>query len=94
MTAQTNLAAALIAALDDDALDALASLLASRLTTPEAADGWMDARVAAAYLGLPSVDQLHKLTAARRVAFSQERPGAKCYFRARDLDAYRERHLR
>jgi hypothetical protein len=51
-------------------------------------------RDAAEYLGLPSVDQLHKITAARLVPFSQEKAGARLYFRRADLDAYRERHLR
>lgn len=91
--AQADLARALVASLDDAALDHLAALLAPRLPRSEEAGGWFDARAAADYLGLPSVDQLHKLTAARAVAFSQERPGAKCYFRREDLDTYREAHL-
>lgn len=89
-----DLSRALVASLDGAALDHLAALLAPRLRTEPSPDGWLDARAAAEHLGLPSVDQLHKLTAARVLPFSQERPGAKCYFRRADLDAYREAHLR
>jgi len=52
------------------------------------ADGWLDSKQAAEHLGV-SVDALHRLTAARRVAFSQSAPGGPCYFRRADLDAYR-----
>jgi len=94
-----DLARAIVESLDDRALDRLACLLSPRLAgitdgqTLASANGWLDARAAAEYLGLPSADQLHKLTAARTIPFSQERPGAKCYFRRGDLDAYRKRHL-
>lgn len=94
MTPQQQLAASLVAALDDQALQELARLLTPYLPREEPASGWLDARAAAAYLGLPSVDQVHKLTAARALPFSQEQAGAKCYFRRADLDAYREQHLR
>ena len=74
--------------------ETLAVALAPHLPTPEQDGGWLDTRDAAAYLGLPSVDQLHKLTSERRLPFSQERPGSKCYFRRADLDAHRDRYLR
>jgi hypothetical protein len=57
-----------------------------------AEDRWMDSRDAAVYLGA-SVDALHRLTAARQLAFSQTVPGAPCYFRRGDLDAYRLRFM-
>ena len=44
---------------------------------------------AADYFGFESVDPLHKLTAARRIEFSQEGPGAKTWFRRSALDDYR-----
>lgn len=87
------LAAALIAGLDDQALDALAERLAPRLAgrLAEASeeDRWLDSSQAVAYLGLRSVHALHKLTSARVIPFSQDRPNARCYFKRSDLDAWR-----
>lgn len=98
MSPNAQLAHLLVSALEGEeaALDRLAELLATRIsvTVPEAPGvEWLETRPAAEYLGLPSPHQLHKLTAARALPFSQERPGAKCYFRRSDLDAYRERHM-
>lgn len=92
----TSLARALLAELDDPALDELAALLAPRLqriVAPAAEDGWLDSRAAAAYLGL-SKPALHRLTSERRVPFSQDTPGARCYFRRSDLDAWRAKSAR
>ena len=50
-------------------------------------DRWMTTREAASYVGR-SVDAIHKLTAARKVPFSQDGPGGKCWFRKSDLDAW------
>lgn len=96
MSANGDLARALVAALDDAALDELAQLLAPRLAgrlevvepqTP--ARGWLDAKAAAEYVGL-TPNALHKLTAARRIPFEQPAGrGGKCWFRAADLDAWR-----
>lgn len=94
------LAAALLAELrtDPDALRELAAALAPFVPAaypPPAEDAWLDARAASEYLGLPlsgpaqRPSALHKLTAARAIAFEQETPGGKCWFRRRDLDAYR-----
>ena len=87
-----GLAAALVAELDDAALDALAEKLAPRLLgrlAPSAGpDGWLDAKSAAAYLSI-SVHALHKLTAARVVPFEQEGPGCKLWFKPSELDAWR-----
>ena len=93
MTRSPDLAAALVASLDDPALDALADLLApkleARLKPAQAGeDGWLDAKRAAAYLGL-SVNALHKLTAERAIPFEQEGPGCKVWFKRSELDAWR-----
>jgi excisionase family DNA binding protein len=89
----SDLAAALLEALDDDALDRLAERLAPRLagslaagTGPEP-DRWLTTREAAGYIGR-SITALHKSTAARAIPFSQDGPGARCYFRRSDLDAW------
>jgi excisionase family DNA binding protein len=85
-----TLAAALLAQLDDDALAELAARLAPFLPRSGAADEdrWFSTRQAAEYLGI-SANALHKLTAARAIPFEQERPGAKCWFRRSELDAWR-----
>jgi excisionase family DNA binding protein len=87
----SQLAAALIAQLDDDALAELAARLAPFLPQPETADGdrWLNTRQAAEYLGI-SPNALHKLTAARTIPFQQDRPGAKCWFRQSELDGWRQ----
>lgn len=90
MSAQ--LAQALLDSLDDQALDSLADLLAPRLearraTPTPAEDRWMTTAEAAAHIGRTPT-ALHKLTAARAIPFSQEGPGARCYFRRSDLDAW------
>lgn len=87
----SSLAAALLAELDDQALDELADALWPRLRArlePQA-DRWLTTAEAAEHLGI-SIDALHRLTAARAIPFSQERPGAKCYFRQLELDSWRE----
>ena len=90
----TQLATALIAQLDDDALAELAARLVPFLPRPEPAGGdrWLNTRQAAEYLGI-SPNALHKLTAARAIPFEQERPRAKCWFRRSELDAWRRRGL-
>jgi hypothetical protein len=76
---------------DPAALAELAEALAPHLreTTPEP-DRWMDAK--AAHPGLPSVNALHKLTAARLIPFEQEVSGGKCWFKKSELDAWRHRN--
>ncbi len=87
-----DLAGAIVASLDDQALDALADLLApkleQRLKPVVIEDGWLDAKRAAAYVGL-SVTALHKLTAERAIPFEQEGPGCKCWFKRSELDEWR-----
>lgn len=73
-------------------LDLLADAVAGRVAAQladrrEARDGWMDSGDAARYIGR-SISSLHKLTAARRIPFSQDGPGAKCFFRRSDLDQW------
>jgi hypothetical protein len=97
MTPDQLLAAAVLGTLEDpDTARRVAELLAPHLPAPPATDagGYLDSKAAAAYLGLPSVQQLHKLTAARAIAFHQDGEGAKCYFSRADLDAYRAQHRR
>ncbi len=53
-------------------------------------DGWIDAKTAAHYLGLPP-STVHKLTASRSIPFSQDCPGGKLYFKRSELDRWRER---
>lgn len=70
----------------DHLADAVASRVAVRLNERrETTGGWMDSPEAARYIGR-SISSLHKLTAARRIPFSQDGPGAKCFFRRSDLD--------
>ena len=90
----SDLAAALLDALDADALDRLAERLAPRLTnhltaavTAPECDRWLTTREAATHIGR-STTALHKLTAARGIPFSQDGPGARCYFRRSALDAW------
>jgi hypothetical protein len=88
-----NLAAAVVDALDDDALDVLAAKLAPRLVghLPETApaDGWIDSQQAAIYLGI-TMSSLWKRMAERSIPFSQDGPGCKTWFRRSQLDAWRE----
>jgi excisionase family DNA binding protein len=89
-----NLAAAVVDALDDDALDVLAAKLAPRLVghlpeTAPAEDRWMTSREAASYLGT-TLSTMWKLTAAREIPFSQDGPGCRCWFKRSHLDQWRE----
>jgi hypothetical protein len=89
----TRLIDVVFAELDDDALDQLAAMLAPRLnsrltSTAPPVDSWLDSTQAAAYLAI-SRTALHKQTAARAIPFEQDRPGAKCWFKRSELDAWR-----
>jgi hypothetical protein len=92
MIRSPDLAEAIVGSLDDAALDALADLLAPKLERrlkPAAADdGWLDAKRAAAYIGL-SMNALHKLTAERAIPFEQDGPGCKTWFKRSELDEWR-----
>jgi excisionase family DNA binding protein len=87
----TDLARALVDALDDDALEALAVRLGPRLAEllgSQREDRWLCTREAAEYLGL-GLGSLHKLTARRDVPFAQDSRGGKCWFLKSELDAWR-----
>lgn len=96
MSGAPNPLVALVEALDDDTLDALAKRLAPRLrglAADREPDRYMSTAEAARYLGM-STHALHRLTAARTIPFAQERPGARCYFRRSTLDEWREQQAR
>lgn len=77
----------------DELLGRLADLVAVRLTEragtsfPET-DEWMDARGAAAYLGMHR-DTLRKLAAQRAIPVHQDGPRCKLHFRRDELDGWR-----
>jgi hypothetical protein len=96
MSGDPHLAFAFVEALDDAALSRLAErigpYISDQLTTrlpPTDSDRWLDARQAAAHLGL-SVAALHKLTAARAIPFEQDGPGCRLWFRRTELDRWRQ----
>lgn len=85
------LARALLAELDDDALDALAEALAPRLAAHLAAteaDGWLNTEEAASYLACPR-GRIHDLVQLGKL--EPRRDGRRLLFRRSDLDAYLER---
>ena len=85
----STLARALLDQLGPEDLAELAQRLAPYLQAPAASeDGWMNAKQTADYLGI-SIHALHRLTSERRIPFTQERPGARCYFRRAELDEWR-----
>jgi excisionase family DNA binding protein len=85
----SGLAQALLAELGPDDLAELARRLAPFLPQPATTgDGWLTTAQAAEHLGV-SVHALHRLTAARTIPFHQDGPGARCYFKRSDLDAWR-----
>jgi excisionase family DNA binding protein len=81
-------------ALIDQLLGRLADLVVDRLTArtrteaDQLPDEWMDARAAAAYLGVHR-DTLRKLAAERAVPVHQDGPGCKLYFNRGELDEWR-----
>ena len=88
------LATALLAELDDQALDQLAALLAPRIAVALAVRGasqkeagWLNSDQAAEYLGCPR-SRIHDLVALRRL--EPRRDGRRLLFRRSDLDAYLE----
>jgi len=88
----SDLAAALLDALDDHALDRLVERLVPRLEhrlAGSAEDAWLDSTAAAVHLGI-SRHALHRLTSERRLPFAQDQPGSRCYFKRSDLDQWRE----
>jgi hypothetical protein len=93
----TRLATALLAELDDAALDELAELLAPRLAERLGRNGdnqWFEARGAADYLAM-TLDALHKRTTPEErakpgaIPCHQDVPGGKLYFLKSELDEWR-----
>jgi excisionase family DNA binding protein len=77
--------------LDETALDRLAAEIAERVTdrlSQQSEDGWMDSKEAAAYLKVP-LSTLHKWTAEGTIPFTQDSPGARCFFLRSQLDRWR-----
>jgi excisionase family DNA binding protein len=78
----------------DQILRRLADLVVDRLMERTAADTsdhageWLDARGAAAYLGIHR-DTLRKLVAQRAIPVHQDGRGCKLYFRRGELDDWR-----
>lgn len=91
-----SVARAMVAELasDPEALEALQQLIMPLMESmaPRVAEpaGWLDTKGAAEYLGI-SANALHKHTSARTIAFTQDVPGGKCWFKRKDLDAWRAR---
>ena len=80
-------------ALDDDDVSRIASAVADlvieRLSEQKSEGQWLNTREAAEHLGL-SLHALRHLVARRAVPYVQDAPGSKVYFRASQLDAWRE----
>ena len=80
-------------ALDSEDVEAIArrvaELLRDELREQKLEDPWLDTRQAANHLGL-SLHALRHLVARRAVPYVQDGPGSKVYFRASQLDAWRE----
>jgi excisionase family DNA binding protein len=86
----SNLAAALLADLDDDTLDALARRLAPRLASLPDSSGeprseWMDLSEAAEHLRCPK-SRLYSLSSARRIPV--HRDGSRLLFDRTELDQW------
>lgn len=73
----------------DDALDRVADAVASRIAAPVASP-WLDSRAAVEYLRLPSLDALHRLTAAGAVPHVKQ--GGRCLFHRAELDDWLRDH--
>lgn len=82
---------ALLAELDDAALDQLADRLAPRLaarlgqTTSGSGDVWLDVTGAAEYVSCPK-SRIYALTSARRIPFHKD--GSRTLFRRDELDEW------
>jgi len=77
--------------LHESDIEAIALRVASLLDDGQAArseDRWMTTAEATTHLGV-SLHSMRNLIARRAIPYSQERPGARLYFRASDLDRWR-----
>jgi excisionase family DNA binding protein len=85
----------IVLTLTDEQLDQITALVSERVVgllahqAQAPADDWLTTKQAAAHLGM-TPNALHKLTSARTIRFTQDRPGSRCWFRRSDLDAWRE----
>ena len=88
MSLDSQIVSAVIAALDDEALDLLADLVAERLRpAPHERSPWLDTAGAADYLAAKPA-RIHDLVALGRL--TPRRDGRRLLFRREDLDAYLE----
>ena len=69
----------------------LAPVLVQTVEPDAAPDAWLDSSTAAKHLGI-SRHALHRLTSAREIPFSQDRPGGRCYFQRSALNEWRVRN--
>jgi excisionase family DNA binding protein len=80
---------ALLAELDDDALDALAERLAPRLAArlgqSEADSGWLHVAGAAEYVACPK-SRIYALVSANRIPYHKD--GSRTLFRREELDQW------
>lgn len=84
----------LVIELSSAQLDALADRIAARIgarpgDAPAEEDRWLTSAEAARYLGLPSVNALHRLCAEGKVPSAQAVPRGRHYFQRSQLDAWR-----
>ena len=80
-----KLAQALLAELDDQALDQLAKLLAPRLTSEPKIEPWMTVDDAGRYLGCER-QRIYNLVSQRRLRHAKD--GSRTLFRRQWLDDY------
>jgi len=86
VTTAPTLAAALLAELDDGALDALAERLAPRLAgraSPQHPSPWLTVQTAANHLSCP-VSRIYALTSAKRIPHHHD--GSRVLFDRHELD--------
>jgi excisionase family DNA binding protein len=77
--------------LNDASLDQLAVLIAERLADrlpKQSDDGWMESKEAAVHLKVP-LSTIRKWTAEGSIPFTQDGPGARCFFLRSELDRWR-----
>ncbi len=81
----TDLTTALLASLDDQALEALAARLAPFLPASEASQPWLDVADAAEYLRCPR-SRLYALVSAQRIPHRKD--GSRLLFYRAELDQW------
>lgn len=85
----TTISEAFVKGLSDADLASLAERLSPHLNERPSSDRWLDARDAAAYLGI-AYGTVRQYASERSIPFHQERPQARLWFKASELDAWRE----